>query len=103
MSYDVSLKNSDGGVCKVTPEEDDREEAHISVPFNYRDHFRFVQLAGVKARDAIPALENAVERLGTHRRTEDYWESTPGNAGYVCRILLAWAQQHPRATWEVTY
>lgn len=34
--------------------------------------------------------------------TGGYWADTPGNAGYALSILLAWARQHPGATWKVS-
>jgi hypothetical protein len=54
-----------------------------------------------KASKTIERLEEAVKELGTEK-SNNYWESTPGNAGYALSILLKWAKQYPDAIFEVS-
>ena len=58
-------------------------------------------LNGKVAEDVTPKLESAVLSLG-QRRSENYWERTPGNAGYALSILLAWAREHPNGVFRVS-
>jgi len=82
------------------------DRAELNITYNHSAHleeglgYHFDKLSGKRAKDTIPALEKAVERLGTER-TENYWESTPGNAGYALSILLKWARQHPDGIWRI--
>jgi hypothetical protein len=57
-------------------------------------------LHGRRAEDTIPELRAALQLLGT-KRSPDYWQATPGNVGYMFRVLLDWAQQHPTGIWHV--
>jgi hypothetical protein len=83
-------------------------EAELNVTYNYSPFFfkhlnaesGLRWLDGKRASDTIEHLENAVAALGTSQDT-DYWNATPGNAGYVLGILLEWAKQYPGATWGV--
>lgn len=76
--------------------------AELNVTYNYGKHFRFEEtLHENKASEVTPILEEAVQRLGT-KRDSDYWNPTPGNVGYACSILLAWAKQHPDAVFRVS-
>lgn len=82
-------------------------EAEINITYNYSKQFREVIDGGLQrihdmpARQAVPILEHAVDMLGTVQ-SPDYWEATPGNAGYALSILLAWARQHPDAVFRVS-
>lgn len=90
-------------------------EGEINVTYNYGGHFRDALhdpnpgesdvlarlLNNRRAGDVVTALEQAVARLGT-ARSADYWEATPGNAGYALSILLSWARQHPDAVFKVS-
>jgi hypothetical protein len=86
------------------------QEAEIGITYNYakltygeaglsKEHMLDV-LQGMTGKDSIPLLERAVAFLGT-MRSEDYWEATPGNAGYALSILLGWARLHPDAVWDI--
>lgn len=75
-------------------------DADLNVTYNYVQFFDFSVLYHRKAADTIPLMEEAVARLGTER-SQNYWEATPGNAGYAVSILLGWAKLHPKARWEV--
>lgn len=54
---------------------------------------------GKRAGDLIPTMEAVVEKLGTEQ-SDDYWEPTPGNAGYAMNVLLGWARQFPDGVWS---
>ena len=114
MSYDVSLQYSDDTVAQVTPHYEGgticlggEAFATMSVTYNYAKHFAEVigefgirNLDGMKAIDTIPILKLGVQKLGTER-DEDYWKTTPGNAGYALSVMLSWAQQCPNAVWHI--
>jgi hypothetical protein len=84
------------------------ERAELNVTYNYGvcfhlagiDGFRET-LDGQKAADVTPALQSAVEKLGT-QQYKDYWAPTPGNAGHALNILLQWAEQYPDAVFKVS-
>lgn len=75
-------------------------DAQISVTYNYSKHFYFRKLNHLTGDDSILILQRAIQKLGAER-DDDYWASTPGNAGYTCHILLQWAYQHPNGVWSV--
>ncbi len=96
-------------------------EASTSVTFNYSNQYRGSGvtvdpwtdhhnktrtdfspwwLHGRTGRETAPVLMQVVQALGTER-SGDYWESTPGNAGYAMSVLWLWAIDHPDAVWEV--
>jgi hypothetical protein len=92
------------------------EAAELNVTYNYGAPIRDVwsedpdpQGSGVlsrllhekRAADAVPTLQLLVARLGTDY-TPNYWEASPGNAGYTLSILLNWATQHPDAVFRVS-
>jgi hypothetical protein len=106
MSYWIALEDENGPV-QVESFEDGgtyvvggSTEADLNVTYNYARHFPFRDLHGQKARDTGELLLAAVQRLGTEC-DPDYWAPTEGNTGHACSILLAWAEQHPDATWRV--
>ena len=89
--------------------------AELNVTYNYGGQFRAAWpeddaksesnvlgrlLDRKRAGETLPLLERMVERLGTVRHP-DYWAAAPGNAGHTLSILVAWARQHPDATWSV--
>lgn len=57
-------------------------------------------LHGRTGRETAPVLMQVVQVLGTERAA-NYWEETPGNAGYALSVLWLWAIDHPDAVWEV--
>ena len=85
------------------------DKAEISVTWNYSEYyFKHIDeengirwLHEKKAKDTIVRLENAITALGTER-SNDYWESTPGNAGHILQVLANWAHQHPEGEWYVS-
>lgn len=116
MSYRVYLHDDDGEPCQVNRHQeggtvavDGTTDAELNVTFNYAEYYYdhlddedgLRALDGERAGDWIDDLEEAVEKLGTET-TDDYWESTPGNAGRALEILLNWARRYPEATFEVS-
>lgn len=108
MSYDVSLEHpktgkyaevelfSEGGTYAVGGSR----EASLNVTYNYCRHYEFKTLNHMPASETIKSLKDAVEKLGT-QKDNDYWNSTPGNCGHACNILLVWAEQYPDYIWRV--
>lgn len=110
MSYDIDLvrdgapvtveRHTEGGTYQIggTP------TAELNVTYNYgRFYYEHIDkeegirwLYGKTGADCIERLRTAIAALGTERDS-DYWNDTPGNAGYALSILLAWAEQHPDA------
>lgn len=83
-------------------------EAEMSLTYNYsKYYYQYLDsenglraLNGKRAGDWIEKLKHAIEILGT-QGSDDYWESTPGNAGFALSILLEWAGQYPDAIFEI--
>lgn len=84
--------------------------ARMSCTFNYSQLFRSVYgvdmplhlvFDGMIADEAIPLLEEGVAALGTFQ-SDNYWEATPGNAGYILSVMLLWAQAQPNGVFVVT-
>ncbi len=81
--------------------------ASLNITYNYSEHFREALdkekglrwLYGKTGKQAVDRLTQAVIKLGVDR-SENYWDSTPGNAGYALFILLQWATQHPKAIFK---
>lgn len=111
MGYSIRLVGEDGEIVRVSRHQegsnfviDGTTDAVIDITYNYVGHFRDTidkrdgirWLYGKHARLCIFILEDAVGKLGTVRGA-DYWEATPGNAGYVLHVLLMWARQYPDA------
>ena len=113
MSYDIKLvdpetresvgapHHSEGGTYAI----DGVSVAELNITYNYGECYRLCNfslrdLYSKKAKDTISELERVISCLGVKQYTRDYWAPTPGNAGYACSILLAWARQHPEAVWE---
>ena len=99
-------KHNEGGTYAIGG----TDSADLNITYNYSQDFRKVigykesfseWLTGKKAKDIISVLENAVNTLGVER-SEDYWASDSGNAGYALNILLGWARQYPEAIFRVS-
>jgi hypothetical protein len=106
MSYWIYLEDENGPVEVERHAEGGTyalggvERAEVNVTYNYAKHFPFRTLNGKQARETLPALEAAINELGTER-SNDYWEPTPGNAGAAVALLRDWAKQYPEAVWNV--
>jgi len=113
MSYWVYLEQdcepvavepfTDGGTYAVGGSSD----AELNVTYNYGEVFSLFgwslkKLHQVRAGDTVDALEHLAAKLPNKPYKADYWAPTPGNAGAVVHRLLAWARQHPDATWRVS-
>ena len=113
MSYDVSLWDNKQ-VVKVPRHEEGGtyavgciNTADLNITFNYanqyaKHNFSIKDLDNQFADNMIEIMNNIVLALGTVR-DEDYWKSTPGNAGYALNILLGWARENPDAMFRVSY
>lgn len=118
MSYDIEL-SKDGKICEVKNHQEGgniaiggSSLADINITWNYAFFFyNFLDkrkgirwLYGKTARETIPRLEKAVDKLsgwiGSATYEKDYWAPTFGNARHSLSVLLDWAKQHPDATWS---
>ncbi len=113
MGWWVSLAGNDGAVRVERHREGGTYrvggtiDPELSVTYNYSDHFEealhplgLEYLDRKKAGDVVPRLRKAVDALGTDQ-SDNYWESTKGNAGHALSILLSWAEQYPAAEFRV--
>lgn len=75
-------------------------DAELSITWNYSKFFPFKELSGKVGEEVLDELEDAISILGTDR-DEDYWASTPGNAGHTLNILVQWIKLHPKATFSI--
>jgi len=97
MGYDISLVDFDRYPVKVDRHCEGgytipggNTDATISVTYNYSNYFYSTidgrsgirWLYGHPASCCIGRLQNAIDILGTCK-DDDYWESTPGNAGHI--------------------
>ena len=111
MSYDIYLVDKEDKTCIVERHKEGgtyvangTEEAHLNVTYNYGEGFHKAldERNGIRwlydksGAECIERLTGAVKVLGT-TRSDNYWEKTPGNAGYALSILLKWAEMHPTA------
>lgn len=107
MSWWVYMVDKDEQTLTCEPFEDGgtyplggTSECELNVTYNYGGHFykalgfEFKALDGMTGDQSILALAKAVDVLGTIR-DDDYWASTPGNAGAVLARMLAWARAYP--------
>lgn len=114
MSYDINLVNEEGHICTVETHKEGgthtlkgSNKASLNITYNYAPFYRNTidekqelrWLYGKTGNECIERLEHAVKMLGT-KQSSDYWEATPGNAGYAISILLKWAKEHPNARFE---
>lgn len=109
MSYDIYLKEPNGNICQVERHEEGGisrfdTNACLYITCIYDRYFYenidkqqgIMMLCNKKVKDCIPLLEEAIEKLGTEK-SDYYWASTAGNAGYALSILLNWAKENPNA------
>ena len=116
MSYDIYLLDP---VTKDTIEFDDMHnikggtyrvggntEAWVNITYNYSSHYYRVfgengirTIYGMSGAESIPLINNAINQLGNDI-SEDYWESTEGNAKRSLYSLLSFAQLRPDGIWD---
>ena len=114
MSYSITLEYQGEDPAIVDRHEEGgcvliggSPEAAMDITYNYSKFFDSTidakegirWLYGKFGFECIERLKKAIWNLGTWQ-DEDYWESTPGNAGYALSILLEWAMQHPDAVFR---
>lgn len=113
MSWTVYIRDEKDKTAKVTPairpsgqmQADVNEygdfvaipttDAELYVTYNYSIQYRILwgeaslkALHNMNVKEAIPKLEEAVEKLGKEPYS-DYWASTAGNAGFALwQIML---------------
>lgn len=116
MSYDIYLKDPvsntiiqfdvphqmKGGTYVVggTP------LAWLNITYNYANHYYKVfghkgirTIYGKTGAESIPILKEAISKLGDDV-TDNYWDSTEGNAKKPLTQLIAFAQMRPDGVWE---
>ena len=113
MSYDISLHDPETGDIVLLPEKHNlrggtyavggTHAAELNITYNYSPYFYQTlgsegihSLYGKTGWEAMPLLAQAVNTLGTET-DNDYWKSTPGNAGKALRDLLTLCQAAPDA------
>ena len=116
MGYWIYLFDDDGKPVQIERHQEGgtfvvggTNDASMSLTFNYCGFYYehldpeigIKWIHGQKAKDTIQRLQKAVDRLGDNP-SDNYWDSTQGNAGHALAVLLSWATQHPEATWEVS-
>jgi hypothetical protein len=82
-------------------------EASLNITYNYWDQFHKVIdkdngiriIYGKTAAETIPILKNAISELKDDV-SNDYWESTEGNAKRALTNLLSFAQLRPDGIWD---
>lgn len=114
MGYDIQLIGADGEPVQVkrhggggTFVLGGSTNADISITYNYsRFYYDTIdEDEGIRwiynktGETCIPRLHSAVRELGT-TESDDYWLSTPGNAGHILNILLGWAKANPTAVFQ---
>ena len=116
MSYDIYLHDP------VTKERLSADEKHLivggthivggtkrlwlNITYNYYSQFVKVfgkegvrAIYGLSGAESIPMLKEAIGKLGNDA-SDDYWESTEGNAKRSLYGLLALAQLRPDGIWD---
>jgi len=90
--------------------------AELNVTYNYAwFYYKFLDkekgiswIYDKKGKEVIERLEAFIKELetppcfgsATSKGDDNYWAPTPSNAAKSIRILLAWAKEHPEATFK---
>jgi len=115
MGWDVDLE-VDGKIAQVTAHREGSNiaiggstDASMLVTYNYSKIYAEKLKLSVPdflkdktANDTIPFLRESIAILGTDKRTDNYWEASPGNARHILVVLLDWATQHPTGVWRIS-
>lgn len=116
MSYDIELKDPVTGNTCVLEEPHQMKggtyqvggtfKAELNVTWNYAPHFRKVfgdngirAIYGKTGADSLFLLDQAIAQL-KNDRSDDYWESTEGNAKAALLQLRALAAMRPDGVWH---
>ena len=116
MGWDIRLENPDG----TRPQVDRHQagstimiggstEAWMNLTYNYSPYYYtyFPEDKGLKWLNDKPAgatiemMQTVLDKLGD-APSDNYWESSAGNAGHALGILISWARQHPTAVWRLS-
>ena len=115
MSYDISLRDSNGNRFRIEPLQEGgtqqiggNTETWLNVTYNYSwYYYMFLDkeegirwLYGKKAKDCAKRLERAIEPFKKHGRYKDYWADTPGNCIIPLKIFLEWCKKFPEGIFE---
>lgn len=116
MGWDISLVDPKEGCVKVESHVQGsiymlggNEYAEMGVTYNYSKFYKdaldkekgFRWLHGKKGKECVKRLKEATKKLGTDF-SGDYWEPTPGNAGVILDTLKKWAEEHPKAVFDIS-
>lgn len=116
MSYDIELNHPVTGEVLELDEPHHMKggtyqiggcpEAHLNVTYNYGRHFDRVlgdegirSIYGKTGAESIPLLKAGIAQLKDDV-SDDYWESTEGNAKVALTQILALAQLRPDGVWS---
>lgn len=119
MSYDISLVDENGQSIQLEEKHDIKggtyamggtNQAWVNITYNYCDHFRKIfkprnniygirSIYGLSGKESISILENAMSELKDDV-SDNYWESTEGNAKESLRSLLTLAKLAPQGIWK---
>lgn len=80
---------------------------HLNITYNYAKHYyRFIdsefgirKIYGMTGLNSVPILQEAADKLSDDI-SEDYWESTEGNAKRPLLQLITMAKMRPDGIWE---
>lgn len=115
MSYDIYLRdpNTEEVIDLETPHDlrggtyaigDTR--AWLNVTYNYSKHFYKVfgkkgvrTIYGMTGEKSISILKNAISQLKDDT-TDNYWDSTEGNAKQALQNMLVLARACPNGVWD---
>ena len=116
MSYDIKLNDPvTGRTIELDAAHELRggtyqlggcTEAWLNVTYNYGIHYYRVfgekgirTIYGMTGSDSIPVLESGSEKLANDV-SDDYWESTEGNAKRSLLQLIGLAKRRPDGVWD---
>ena len=111
MSYDIEMIGADGVVLRFKEKHSyaggtymvgGTDEARFNITYNYcKFYYDTIDpelgirwIYGKTGTEVMPALCNAVQRLGIDR-DDNYWNATPGNAGFALLALIAFCVEFP--------
>ncbi len=117
MSYDLELINPLTKEVMTTPTKHHlkggryalggTDLAHLNITYNYSMFYytTFGRLGirtiyGMSGKESIPLIKKAIAMLGNDSPSDDYWESTPGNAKKALEDLVALAELCPDGIWD---
>ena len=103
MSYNIYVEDKQGNIVQLeephhfkggTYAVNGTINAHLNITYNYSQFYREIWENGLRGLnelelvEAVKEIEEGLEYLGTTEQSDDYWESTKGNAGHALFQLL---------------